>query len=87
MKILGEGYIGMENYPEKLRQIVDETDFAIIILDDIYFIPFCLIPIGSIYVFRKPEKPKPGVKEVGIILGNIILVYFLVLIIVKLYAS
>jgi hypothetical protein len=57
---------------------------AIIVLNDIYFIPFCLIPIGSIYVFRKPEKPKSGVKEVGIILGNIILLYFLVLIIVNL---
>ncbi|MHA1111032.1 MAG: hypothetical protein ACTSRE_08005 [Promethearchaeota archaeon] len=53
---------------------------AVIVLKDMYFIPFCLIPLGSIYVFRKAEKPKPGVKEVGIILGNIILVYFLVLI-------
>ncbi|MBN2155944.1 MAG: hypothetical protein JW776_07870 [Candidatus Lokiarchaeota archaeon] len=54
---------------------------TVIVLDDIYFIPFCLIPIGSIYVFRKPERPKSGVKDVGIILGNIILLYFLVLII------
>ncbi len=60
---------------------------AVIVLKEIYFLPFCLIPIGSIYVFRKPEKPKPGVKDVGIILGNIILIYFLVLIIVNLYAS
>jgi hypothetical protein len=49
----------------------------------IYFIPFCFIPLGSLYVFRKPERPKPGVKDVGIILGNIILVYFLVLIIIQ----
>lgn len=60
---------------------------AIVVLQDIYFIPFCLIPIGSIYVFRKAERPKPGVKEVGIVLGNIILLYFLVLIVIKLYAS
>jgi hypothetical protein len=60
---------------------------AIIVLEDIYFIPFCIIPLGSIYVFRKPKKPKPGVKDVGIILGNIILLYFLVLILVKLYAN
>ena len=54
---------------------------AVVVLRDIYFIPFCLIPFGSIYVFRKPERPKAGVKDVGIILGNIILVYFLVLIV------
>lgn len=60
---------------------------TIIVLKDIFFIPFCLIPIGSIYVFRKPEKPKQGVKDVGIILGNIILLYFLVLIIINLYAN
>ncbi|GAG23526.1 unnamed protein product, partial [marine sediment metagenome] len=46
----------------------------------IYFLPFCLIPIGSIYTFRKPTSSTKGVKDVGIILGNIILVYFLVLI-------
>ena len=33
---------------------------AVIILNDIYFIPFCLIPLGSIYVFRKPEKTQTG---------------------------
>ena len=60
---------------------------AVIVLNDIYFIPFCIIPLGSLYIFRKPERPKPGVKDVGIILGNIILLYFLVLIVVKLYAN
>lgn len=50
----------------------------------VYFIPFCLIPIGSIYTFRKPIKSiSKGVKDVGLILGNIILVYLLVLILVQ----
>ena len=49
----------------------------------VYFIPFCLIPIGSIYAFRKPTTSSRGVKDVGLILGNIILVYLLVLILVQ----
>lgn len=54
---------------------------AIIIMNEIYFLPFVLIPLGSIYTFRKPTESTKGVKDVGIVLGNIILIYFLVLII------
>ena len=53
---------------------------TVFITSNIYFIPFVIIPIGSIYTFRKPTHSTKGVKDVGIILGNVILVYFLVLI-------
>jgi hypothetical protein len=56
---------------------------AVIVTQLVYFIPFCLIPIGSIYTFRKPTTSSRGVKDVGIILGNIIMVYLLVLILVN----
>ena len=52
-------------------------------LKDAYFLPLALIPIGSIYTFRQPTKSTQGVKDVGIIMGNIILFYFLVLIIMR----
>jgi hypothetical protein len=54
---------------------------AVIILQDIYFVPLVLIPFGSLYTFRKPTKSTKGVKDVGIVLGNVIMLYFLVLII------
>jgi len=50
------------------------------LLNDIYFVPIALIPLGSIYTFRKPTESTHGVKDVGIILGNVLLVYYLVLI-------
>jgi hypothetical protein len=55
--------------------------FFALSIADIYFLPFIFIPIGSIYTFRKPTHSTKGVKDAGIILGNIILFYFLVLII------
>lgn len=54
---------------------------AVWVMDDIYFIPLVLIPFGSIFTFRKPTISTKGVKDVGIILGNVILLYYLVLII------
>ncbi|MHA1820684.1 MAG: hypothetical protein ACTSVC_09450 [Promethearchaeota archaeon] len=56
--------------------------FAMYILDNIYFFPLILIPIGSIYTFRHPTRSTKGVKDVGLILGNVILIYFLGLIII-----
>ncbi len=55
---------------------------VLIILEDIYFLPLAFIPFGSIYTFRKPTESTKGVKDVGIIMGNIIMIYFLVLIII-----
>lgn len=53
---------------------------AIIVVQDIYLLPFAFIPLGAIYTFRKPTKSTKGVKDVGIILGNIIMFYMLFLI-------
>jgi hypothetical protein len=52
-----------------------------IVIQDYYFLPFAFIPLGSIYTFRTPTKSTQGVKDVGIIMGNIIMFYFLILII------
>jgi hypothetical protein len=60
---------------------------AVWVMNDVYFVPLALIPVGSIYTFRKPTKSTPGVKDVGIVLGNIIMVYFLVLIIRNMYGA
>jgi hypothetical protein len=56
---------------------------AIAVIGDIYFLPFALIPIGSLYTFRAPTHSTKGVKDVGIILGNVILLYFIVLIVMQ----
>src|SRR5271157_225502 len=45
-----------------------------------YFLPFVFIPLGTLYIFRRAKPVPKGVKDVGIVLGNIIMVYFLVLI-------
>jgi hypothetical protein len=58
---------------------------TIIVLDNWYFFPLALIPVGSIYTFRVPTKSTQGVKDVGIVLGNIIMFYFLVLILQNMY--
>ncbi len=50
------------------------------------FMPIIFIPLGTLYIFRKPKQAPKGVKDVGIILGNIILVYFLVLIFRQMWA-
>ncbi|UYP47700.1 hypothetical protein NEF87_003985 [Candidatus Lokiarchaeum ossiferum] len=44
-----------------------------------------VIPIGVIYAFRKPTKSSPGVKDIGIIMGNLVMLLLLVLIIQKNY--
>lgn len=49
----------------------------------IYFMPFILFPLGTIYTFRRPTMSTKGVKDVGILMGNFLLVYFLTLIIMQ----
>lgn len=49
----------------------------------IYFLPFILLPIGIMYTFRRPTKSTKGVKDVGILMGNFLLVYFITLIIMQ----
>ncbi len=54
--------------------------WATIFLQMYYFLPFVFIPLGTLYTFRKPTKSTKGVKDVGIVLGNIIMFYFIILI-------
>ena len=54
--------------------------WAFFILREFYFLPFIFMPIGTIYTFRRPTKSTQGVKDIGILIGNFILVYFLCLI-------
>lgn len=53
---------------------------TILFLTDIYLIPLSFAPAGPIYVFRRPKVPSPGIKDVGIVVGNLLMIYFLVLI-------
>ncbi|GAB4313108.1 MAG: hypothetical protein Kow0069_14100 [Promethearchaeota archaeon] len=57
--------------------------FAWWYVGDYYFLPFVFIPLGTMYTFRRPTRSTKGVKDVGIVLGNLILFYFLVLVLRK----
>lgn len=76
-------------YPPRLQQLIVLTGssftiamgiITIVVLKDIYFLPLIIVPIGMIYAFRKPTRSTKGVKDVGIIVGNLMMVYFLILI-------
>ncbi len=54
--------------------------WAFIISGIYYFFPFIFMPIGTMYVFRRPTESTRGVKDIGILIGNFILVYFMCLI-------
>jgi hypothetical protein len=54
---------------------------AVVLLDNLYIMPFALIPFGSIYTFRRPTRSTRGVKDVGIVLGNVIMAYLIILIV------
>ncbi|TXT57253.1 MAG: conserved membrane protein of unknown function [Promethearchaeota archaeon] len=59
------------------------TFIAFFIIFDYYFIPLLLIPFGTLYTFRKPKRPSKPVKDVGILIGNILMVYFMCIIIIQ----
>jgi 4-hydroxybenzoate polyprenyltransferase len=54
--------------------------WAIILLNDYYLLPFIVVPLGPMYIYRKPRPPGEHVKDVGIIIGNLIMVYLIILI-------
>ena len=45
-----------------------------------YFFPFILFPLGTMFTFRTPTESTKGVKDVGILIGNFLLLYFACLI-------
>jgi len=58
--------------------------FSLIITQYIIFLPIIFFPLGIMYIFRKTRTDLAGrssLKDVGIILGNLIFVYIIVLII------
>jgi 4-hydroxybenzoate polyprenyltransferase len=56
---------------------------TLILYPVIYFFPFIFFPIGTMYTFRHPTSSTKGVKDVGILMGNFLLVYFITLIIMQ----
>lgn len=57
---------------------------ALLFTQNMIFLPIIFFPFGILYIFRKPRIDLLGrtaLKDVGIILGNLILVYIIVLII------
>ena len=60
------------------------TLFSFLVTQKIIFLPIIFFPFGILYIFRKPRTDLLGrtaLKDVGIILGNLILVYVFILII------
>ncbi len=53
---------------------------ALILLQNYYLFPFIIIPLGPMYIYRKPRAPGPHVKDVGLIIGNLVMVFLIVLI-------
>jgi 4-hydroxybenzoate polyprenyltransferase len=54
--------------------------WAFIVLNQYYFFPFIFLPIGTMYTFRRPTQSTQGVKDIGILIGNFLLLYFICLI-------
>lgn len=54
--------------------------WTIILTNNYYFFPFIFFPLGIMYTFRKPTASTKGVKDVGLLSGNFLLIYFLCLI-------
>ncbi|MHA1314157.1 MAG: hypothetical protein ACTSRB_09650 [Candidatus Helarchaeota archaeon] len=53
---------------------------ATILTMNYFFIPFFLAPIGTIYMFRRKNRPRKNIKNIGILVGNLQMVYTIVLI-------
>ena len=51
------------------------------LLFDLYLLPLITIPIGILFLFRKQITPKNVHKRAGILVGNLLMIYFLFLLI------
>jgi hypothetical protein len=57
---------------------------SLIITNYLIFLPIVIFPIGVLYIFRKPRRDllgKTSLKDTGIILGNLIFAYIIILIV------
>ena len=57
--------------------------YTIIILNQYILLGLICIPLGILYSFRKPKKSRKSIKDTGIIMGNLVMVYFLTLILIN----
>ncbi|MBD3212269.1 MAG: hypothetical protein GF311_06635 [Candidatus Lokiarchaeota archaeon] len=57
--------------------------WAFVLIQDYYFLPFLFVPLGTIFTFRRPTESTQGVKDVGILIGNFLMFYFIALIIMN----
>ena len=83
----------MKRYSPRVQQltVLLTTGFAIIfgipaiiLTQNEIFLVFLVIPLGILYIFRKPPgpgRPHSGVKDIGIIMGNMVMVALVVIII------
>ncbi len=79
----------IQSYSQRKIQIIVQISsvitiifgiLAIVYLNNPYLLPFTVVPIGPMYIYRKPRVPGGHVKDVGIIIGNLIMIYLVVLI-------
>jgi hypothetical protein len=57
--------------------------WAFALIQDYYFFPFLFVPFGTMFTFRRPTESTQGVKDVGILIGNFLMFYFIALIIMN----
>ncbi|MHC1590535.1 MAG: hypothetical protein ACXQS8_00445 [Candidatus Helarchaeales archaeon] len=53
---------------------------TMILTMNVYFIPFLFAPMGTIYMFRRVNRPRSQIKTIGIIVGNLLMIYVITLI-------
>ena len=52
---------------------------ALIFLQDLFLLGLILIPIGTMYSFRYPKKSRKSIKDAGIIMGNLVMMFLVIL--------
>ncbi|RLI64768.1 MAG: hypothetical protein DRO88_06430 [Promethearchaeia archaeon] len=53
---------------------------GVLLMKEYLLFSFILIPIGTIYSFRRPKKSRKSIKDTGIIMGNLVMVFLFTLI-------
>lgn len=53
---------------------------ALVVTKNYILIGLILLPLGIIYSFRHPKKSRKSIKDTGILMGNMVMVFFIVLI-------
>lgn len=56
---------------------------AIVLMQRYILFGLLIIPLFIIYSFRKPKKSRKSIKDTGILMGNLVLVYFLTLTVIQ----